>query len=151
MKNLMSKSTDDLLDDLSGNGSDREWEAVHELRKRLSAGFASKLLEKYKSEKSWKARAAFVYHSIRYAKDSDDALTLGILALYDKSKVVRYRAAMLLACSLKTDILVEMEKALTTIPSSSHEDIRAAIDAITHQNQNYFIDRSHSEKIFLNM
>lgn len=143
----MSSNQAELLMRLDGSGSDDEWEAVEELRK-LGGTFPRLLLEKYKKARSWKERCACVYHAMRYAKESDYAVQLGLEALRDKSKVVRYRACELLAYSQRKDLLKNLEASLASYPSS-HEDIRAAIDAIESENHHYFVDRDHSGKVTL--
>lgn len=140
-----------LLSKLDGSGSDAEYKAINEL-KNLGDQLPSLLLEKYKQSKKWGERASCLYHSIRYAKTVDDALKLGIVALNDKSKAVRYRACMLLAYSLKKEAFPALEQAKASMNSEETlKDINAAIDAIEHQNSNYFVDRSHSGKITLNV
>jgi hypothetical protein len=87
---------------------------------------------------------------MRYARESDDAVALGRDALHDRSKVVRYRACMLLAYSLRRDALPELREVLQSLEGKAgHEDVEAAIDAITRQNHHYFIDRVHSGKVTL--
>lgn len=140
-----------LLNLLDGSGSDAEYKAIVELKK-LGNKLPSLLSEKYKQSKKWGQRASCLYHSIRYARDVDDAVKLGVVALRDKSKVVRYRACMLLAYSLKQEVIPALEQAKTLADSEETlNDINAAIDAIKHQNSNYFVDRSHSGKIMFNV
>jgi hypothetical protein len=66
--------------------------------------------------------------------------------------MVRYRAAMLLAFSLRRDALPELRKVLWSLEGQAgHEHVAAAIDAIEHQNQNFFVDRDHSGKRTMTM
>lgn len=138
-----------LLNELDGSGSDQEFQAVNEL-KALDNMFPFYLAQKYKHSKSWKHRAASVYHAIKYARISDAAFTLGIDAVFDKSKVVRYRACMLLAYAQKNEAIQFLEKVYKQF-KDSEEDALAAIDAIRCQNQHYFLDRNHSGKIKMNI
>jgi len=138
-----------LLNMLDGSGSDQESKAVKSLGE-VGNKLPSLLLKKYRSEKKWQARSSCVYHSIRYAKDVDDAFKLGIEAVCDKSKVVRYRACMLLAYSLNRGALLILNTMLSNDKyKESYDDIRAAINSIENQNSNYFVDRDHSGKVTL--
>ncbi len=141
---------DDLLDKLDSSSSDQRHKAIRELRE-LGVSLPSLLLAKYRSAKKWQTRCSCVYHAIRYARDDEIAVQLGIEALSDKSKVVRYRACMLLACSLNKDTLPAIkELELLVSDSETQANARAAIDAIENQNTNYFVDRDHSGKVRLN-
>ncbi|MCP5326537.1 MAG: hypothetical protein H7A09_09480 [Oceanospirillaceae bacterium] len=137
------------LNDLDGFGSDKEFYAISELRK-LGNELPKLFLEKYRTARKWQVRTSCVYHSIRYARSSSEAVELGVIALADKSYAVRYRACMLLAYSLDKSVLSSLKQLENT---TSHEetllDVRAAIDAIENQNSDYFVDRGHSGKITL--
>jgi hypothetical protein len=136
---------DHLLARLNGSGSDAEWEAVYQLRQL--EGFPVLLLGKYKVSRKWGERASCVFHALRYAKEDRAAFQLGLLALKDKSKVVRYRATMLLAVSQNPDALTPLRELLES--GQSAEDASAAIDAITGKDPNRFVDRNHSGKIVM--
>jgi hypothetical protein len=139
-----------LLNELDGSGSDAEWVAAQQLRDMLNGDLPKYLIEKYKTQRSWRPRSSYVYHSVRYARESDSAVELGKQALTDKSGVVRYRACMLLAYSLRQDVLSFLKQVETNDPKT-REDIRAAIDAITSQNHHFFVDRDHSGQVTLNI
>jgi hypothetical protein len=136
-----------LLSLLDGTGSDREWRAVVQLRETLGSRFPSFLRETYAKSRKAGTRASCVYHSTRYARVSDDAIALGMAAARDRSKVVRSRAILLLAYSLRKDLLPFLQTLLEDAPHSS--DVAAAIDAIENQNEHYFVDRDHSGKVTL--
>lgn len=139
----------ELLDKLDGSGSDREFDAVKELR-RLDSELPKLLLEKYASSKRWQVRSSCVYHAIRYARSSKESVQLGREALFDKSKVVRYRACMLLAYALEESTMVNLKEALDTAKDpETIADIQAAIDAVKNHNSDYFVDRKHTGKIKL--
>jgi hypothetical protein len=54
---------------------------------------------------------------------------------------------MLLAFSLRRDALPELREVLRELRGKAgHEYVAAAIDAIEHQNHNFFVDRAHSGK-----
>lgn len=104
-------------------------------------------LEAFPRMRKWQGRASLVFHSIPYARTHDDAVTLALTALSDKATVVRYRACMLLAYSLRKGVLSELEKLLHHSDKKTAEDAAAAIDAIKHQNHNFFVDRQHSGRL----
>jgi hypothetical protein len=138
-----------LLERLDGSGSKDEWEAVSALR-ALGSQTPALLLQRYRVARKWQARSSCVYHAMRYARESEDAVTLGREALRDRSGPVRYRACMLLAYSLRRDLLNELrEQLIAAGPRSDRDDLRAAIDAIENGNANYFVDRDHSGKVTL--
>ena len=56
---------------------------------------------------------------------------------------------MLLAVSQNTKAISYLKPLLNV--SGSHEDVKAAIDAIKHKNHNYYVDRDHSGKVTLNV
>jgi hypothetical protein len=133
----------ELLDQLDGSGSAQEFAAVKQLRELNN--FPRLLLDRYKSSKNWKARSSCVYHAIRYAKNNNDAFQIGLAAINDRSKIVRYRAFMLLAYSLNKKALADLQKVLdTSNDETTKGDALAAIDAIRNQNHHYFVDRDHS-------
>jgi len=141
----------DLLDLVDGSGSDKEYEALEKL-KEVPEELPALLLQKYQKAKKAKERSACVHNATRYAKDSQAAFELGILALKDKSKHTRHLACLLLAWSLREDALESLHGAEESfIDDETLEDIRAAIDAIENQNSNYFVDRDHSGMMTLNV
>ena len=96
-------------------------------------------------------RAACVFYCLEFARVSDDAVNLAKIAITDRSKVVRYRACMVFACSLRMDVLPFLENAVQTARGETRGDLVAAIDAIEHQNQNFFLDREHAGMTTLNV
>ncbi len=133
---------------LDGRGSDREYDAVKSLSS-LGERFSELLLEKYRCSRKWGERSSCVYHAIKLAISDEAAYQLGMEALRDKSKHVRYRACMLLAVAQNKKALGELRGLLRN--SASSEDAKAAIDAIENHNHHYFIDRNHSGMVTLNV
>ena len=133
---------------LDGRGSDAEFEAVDVLSK-LGLQFPELLRARYLTARKWGERASCVYHSMKYAKVSQSACQLGIEALADRSKHVRYRACMLLALTQNEDAIHSLKKLL--LNPESGPDAAAAICAIEHKNEHYFFDREHSGKLTLNI
>jgi len=138
-----------LIKFIDGTGSDQEYEAVRYLRSAVD-DLPSLFLEQYKKSKSAGQRASFVYHSMKYARDKEPAFNLGVIALSDRSKKVKYRACMLLSYSLNKNALPELEK-LRVLETDIRclADIEATIDSIRSGNSNFFVDRSHTGQIIL--
>ena len=148
---MNKEKIDALLAELGGSSLDRESDAIEQLR-GLGNKLSSLLLDKYRSSRKWGARCACVYYSFRYVREVNDSFRLGIEALSDKSKVVRFRACELLAYSLRKDAippLRELERSAKD--DETIENAHAAIDAIENQNINYFVDRDHSGQIIWNV
>jgi hypothetical protein len=142
---VVSPDQQHLLDALDGSGSDREWSAVSRLR--LLPDFPELLLERYGRATRAAERASCVYHATRYSRSSAAAFDLGILALSDRSKVVRYRAALLLAWSQNRAALVPLSDLHAR--GRSVEDAKAAIESIVTGDPNRFVDREGSGKLTL--
>ena len=135
-----------LLSKLDGSGSDTEFSAVTALQ---STGMLpALLLGKYQRSRAWQERASCVYHAIKFARESQEAFELGVNALRDKSKVVRYRAAMLLAISQRREAIPHLQQ-LQTLGGTSAADAKAALQAIESGNQNLFVDRDGSGMVTL--
>jgi len=145
---LRESEIEQALAALDGRGSDAEFDAVSRLA-ALGEKFPALLLEKYKRSRKLGERASCVHHATKYANANAAAYQLGLDALRDKSKVVRYRACLLLAVAQRREAILSL-KALVTA-NLSREDALAAIDALEHRNQHYFVDREHSGKVTLNV
>lgn len=128
------------LDTTNTLDEDSAWSKL----KPLGVDVVPHLATFYPKAKRWQGRASLVFHSIRYARESEAAFKLGLEALSDKSTVVRYRACGLCAYSLRKDALPALQALLKHKDAKTVEDARAAIDAIKHQNHHYFYDRTHS-------
>ncbi len=133
---------------LDGRGSGAEYDAIESLNE-LGDRLPELLLEKYRHSKKWGERISCVYHAIKYAKANKAAYQLGIEAIRDKSKKVRYRACMLLAVSQNKSSIAALEQLLNDKDSSEYA--AAAIDAIENDNHHYFVDRDHSDMVTLNV
>ena len=126
--------------------------SVHEvawaLLRPLGVNVVPFLAEYFPRTKKAQGRVALVFHAIRFARESQAAFELGLLALNDKATLVRYRACGLCAYSLRKDAIPSLERLLKHADAKTVDDARAAIDAIRRKNQHYFIDRSHSNSTF---
>ena len=144
---MHSTEIDALLAQLDGSGSDSEWHAVKLLQ--AHANLPELLLNWYGQSRKFGARASCVYHSLRYAKDNQSAFNLGVIATGDKSKVVRYRAAMLLAIAQNPAAIPSLETLGEN--EQSRSDAQAAINAIRLRNPNLFVDRDGTGRVTLNV
>jgi hypothetical protein len=107
------------------------------------------LLNWYNRSRKLGPRASCVYHSLRYAKNNESTFKLGLIATGNKSKVVRYRAAMLLAVAQNPAAIPSLETMSEN--AQSRPDAQAAINAIRHRNPNLFVDRDGSGRVTLNV
>ena len=131
------------LDTRHAADADAAWAELRPLREEI----VPYLLAEYRRAKRGELRVALVYHAIRFARVSEDAVALGVAALKDRATVVRYRACGLLAYSLRRDALPELRALLVQDDARTVADVKAAIDAIEHQNHHLFVDRDHSGRV----
>ena len=108
------------------------------------------LLSELQSTRKWQGRCAIICFALKFARTESLAVALARAALYDKSRWVRYRACELLACALSRESIVDLKNLLHHSDQNTVADARAAIDAIQSKNHNFFIDRQHSGRVFLN-
>jgi hypothetical protein len=106
------------------------------------------LRDAYPLFRKWQGRTALVYYAIRYARVSEDAFQLGLVAINDKATVVRYRGCGLLAYSLREDAIGPLERLLDHSDSRTVDDAVAALDAIRSRNHHFFFDRGYSGSSF---
>src|SRR6476620_1537258 len=123
-------------------------EAAWNELKPLGAAVVPFLAEFYPKARKWQGRAALVFHAIGYARTSEAAFQLGLVALRDRATVVRYRACGLCAYSLRPEAIGPLTQLLGHPDSQTVEATRAAIYAIQHRNHHYFVDRDHSGRLF---
>lgn len=121
-------------------------DGIRELE-RLGEDVPNTLLRHYRQSREWRARLSCVYFAVPYVRTNDDAAKLGIEALKDKSRKVRYRACSLLAYSLREDVLPYLKSLLSHEDASTVEDARAAIECIEAKNHHWFIDRGHTGRV----
>ena len=120
--------------------------AIRELEK-LGVDLPKVLLAHYRKSGAWRARVSCVFFAVPYARTSDDAVQLGIEALKDRSRIVRYRACSLLAYSFRDNALPYLRALLNHSDSSTVEDACAGIDCIEHKNHHWFMDRGHTGRL----
>ncbi len=134
-----------LLAQLDGTKSnDCEIDAVLQLRLLEPKRFVELMLDLYRSSTKLKPRCTAVYFTTSYARENDVAVEIGKLAVFDRSKRVRFRGCGLLAYSLRLNVIDTLRHAQLLVPEQEVPDFTAAIDAIENQNHHYFYDRDHS-------
>jgi len=139
-----------LVERLGSTVGTREEEQVWELLRPLGAKVLPFFLDAYPRTRKWQGRVSFIYHALKYARADPLASKLAKVALWDKSRLVRYRACMLIACALDRSALPLLGQLSAHPDAATVEDARAAIDAIEHSNHHYFVDRHHSGRVELN-
>jgi hypothetical protein len=132
------------LDTKSGSAIERQWLAIQEHGIELMPYF--KLA--YPQMQNASGRRAVVFYATRYARKSEDAFQLGLIALQDRSGKVRDRACGLLAYSLRQDALPPLAAAVNDERAEVCAAAQAAMNAIRAQNHHLFADRSGSGSVF---
>lgn len=132
------------FDTASTSAHEAAWAAL----KPLGVSVVPFLAEYFPYTKKAQGRVALIFYAIQFARESEAAFELGLLALNDKATLVRYRACGLCAYSLRKDAIPHLERLLEHKDEKTVEDARAAIDAIRRKNHHFFIDRSHSNSTF---
>jgi hypothetical protein len=106
------------------------------------------LAEFYPRCKKWQGRTSLVFHSVRYARVSEEAFQLGITALQDKATLVRYRACSLLAYALRREAIPFLSQLTHHPDRKTVADALAEIRAVESKNHHLFIDRAQSGQTF---
>jgi hypothetical protein len=99
------------LDSTSWSDQDEIWNGL----RPCGEAVVPYLREAYPTFRKWQGRVSLVYHSIRFARVSEDAFQLGLAALADRATLVRYRACSLLAFPCAT-MRLNRSSACSTIP-----------------------------------
>ena len=98
-------------------------------------------LEAFAGTSRMEARITMVYDATFYARESESAFQLGLLALEDRSKYVRERGCGVLAYSLRRDALPTLRLLLRDPDPWVRENAEGAIDAIRNQNHHLYWDQ----------
>jgi hypothetical protein len=111
--------------------------------KQLPAGRAALpfLREAFPQTRRMEARISMVYEATFFARVSEDAFQLGLLALRDRSKYVRDRACGVLAYSLRDDALPALRPLLRAVDELTCKAAEGAVDAIKHQSHHLYWDQ----------
>jgi hypothetical protein len=89
-------------------------------------------------------RNSILFWLVRFARKYPKVVELAKAALDDRAYMPRMQATGILAYSLRKDTLPHLKRLLKHRDKKTRDDAAAAIDAIKHQNHNYWIDRDHS-------
>src|SRR6516225_7203222 len=120
------------------------WQQLRGLGERVVPFFEEFIVR----AKKLAARRDSAFHCIKYARTSEAAFRVGLLAIGDKSTIVRYRGCCVLAYSLRKAALPALTALLGHSDAKTVEDAKAAIDSIQNRNHHYFVDRGHSGQMF---
>jgi hypothetical protein len=122
---------------------DTAWEIAHSMGDDLLALLAEALPQIRKSE----GRASVMRYVGKFSRENNAVFGAGIVALQDRSWIVRHYGCALLAYSLRNEALPTLSALLKYPDHRTVADARAAIDAIKSKNHHFFKDRDHSGKI----
>jgi hypothetical protein len=122
---------------------DAAWEVAHSLGDDLLALLAEAFPQIRKSE----GRASIMRYVGKFSRENNSVFGMGIIALRDRSWIVRHYGCASLAYSLRDDALPALSALLKHPDHRTVADTRAAIDAIKSKNHYFFMDRDHSGKI----
>lgn len=92
-------------------------------------------------------RAAILSRLLRHARGNPKIISLAVSALNDRAYIVREHACSILAYSLDDNAIPSL------VPLRSHKDPKtvadanAAIDAISHSNHHFYVDREHTGSV----
>jgi hypothetical protein len=99
----------------------------------------------------WEGRNSVLFDLIPYARKRPEVVELALAGLQDSACMVRMQACAILAYSLRKDCVPMIEVLLNHKNKKTRDHAAAAIDAIRHQNHNYWFDREHTGSIVWNM
>jgi hypothetical protein len=122
---------------------DAAWENAHSVGDDLLAHLAEAFPQIRKSE----GRASVMRYVGKFSRENDAVFAMGIVAVQDRSWIVRHYSCALLAYSLRNEALPTLSALLKHPDPRTVADARAAIDAIKSKNHHFFQDRDHSGKI----
>ena len=106
------------------------------------------LIESFPKVRLGQGRTSILFWLIRYARIRQDVVDLAVSALKDRSYSVRESACSILAYSLRPDVASSLAVLHSHKDPNTRADAAAAIDAISHKNHHYYMDRSHTGNSF---
>jgi hypothetical protein len=125
------------LDTRSAEEHDRAWQYL----KTLGADVVPFFVEFFPDARTLDGRVGLLLHALPYARESDAAVRLGIIALRDPSRTVRHHACGLLAYAQHAAAIPSLRELLAHREPRTRADARAALDAIAERNHHIYIDR----------
>jgi hypothetical protein len=102
------------------------------------------LVEAFPHVRRSAGRTAVLARLLRWTRDDPAIALLAVDALSDRAYLVRELACSILAYSLRQDAIPHLQVASAHQDPKTKADALAAIDAIEHQNQHYYVDRQHT-------
>lgn len=140
--------TEELFESLNGKDYLKSRQILKECFPCLSVRTIA-LTKCYASSRRANIRADCIFFCFYAASQGiEEAINLGLIALEDKSKFVRYQACKLLAYSKSHRAIPFLIAAKNSSKSNKNmADILATISAIEKQNSNLFVDRNGTGKI----
>lgn len=140
----MNDAVKTAIDALDGHKNWGETEDARERLVPLGRRIFPYAIEAYPKLKSYMARTSLVYTAMKFALVEEDAVTLALMALGDRSARVIYYACMLLSVAGRPETII----ALKALENHKNPDVRgdaaAAIMAILEGNRNLFLDRNRT-------
>ncbi len=123
---------------------DEAWAAL----RRYGDAVAPVLAAEYDHASGAEARAHLIHHSIPFARRRTESYRLGLRALDDMAKQVRYEACALLAYAQRPEAMPALEALLDHEDLDTRDDAIAALVALETGNHHYFRDRDRTDAIF---
>lgn len=124
---------------------EKKLESNQKIMNLLNEKYPEFVLEMFNDIRHAPVRDLFICSMLHFVRHSEVAVNVAVIGLKDKSMTVRYNAAAALAYSLDPSVIPILEAATKKEPKNENRmTYEAAIDAIEHQNHNFFVDRDHS-------
>lgn len=112
---------------LDGRAASNEADAISGLE-AMGVDVPALMLKRYEHSRRWSDRASSVHHCTRYASLSPAAFELGVIALRDRSRLVRSRACMLLTFTQNPKAIEPLRELLDD--AALRDEAAAAIDIL---------------------
>jgi len=108
----------------------------------------SLLVEAFPRIRRSSGRASILFWLVRFARTHPAVVSLATSALSDRAHLVREYACSILAYSLRRDVLPQLALLHAHPDQKTRAAVAAAVDAISHGNHHYFVDRGHTGNTF---
>ncbi|HET7307125.1 MAG TPA: hypothetical protein VFK24_04840 [Gammaproteobacteria bacterium] len=106
------------------------------------------LVEAYPHIRRSAGRASILFWLVRFARTHPAVVSLATSALSDRAYLVREYACSILAYSLRREVLPQLTSLQAHPDQRTRAAAAAAVDAISHNNHHYFVDREHTGNTF---
>ena len=108
-------------------------------------------VEAFYQLKNFPGRRDIAYWVGRYVKLQDNVFRMALHGIGDKSYIVRHHCCQILAFAQDDEALEHLNCHLEHKHKTTREDVAAAVDSIKCKNHNYFVDRGHTGRVFLDL